>query len=550
MNAEDALTGCARAAEQAGKAADGLAQVLRAAADGLGEPLRLAVAGQIKRGKSTLVNALLGERIALTGQLEVTFTVSELYYARERRVTVRRRDGSSRTLPAEAFGEMTARDESRAALLADVERVEHGLPNPLLRAFRLADTPGLGSVHGVDSQNTHDFLGISSFAGEEDRKAFEAALAASGRTARDVHDDSVNEIRRADAVLYLFARGLHDQDRLGVREFLGNAGDDRTPLNTFGVLSRCDLQWPPSQDYDDDCDPLTWDPMAESAKIAEKNLERPSVRSVFFTIVPIAGLLGEGAQLLTGDELDVLADLAKAPPRVLVNRLTDTGVFATAEQLRGIDVPADLRRALIARIGSWGVHLACGFLRDGANEEQLRAALVEASGVGRLRDLVGRHFGNRNSLIKLDHGLRSVEGALAGLRRDAVNGGPAVPPVAAEVAERLERLRARTAGFAELAVLSAYYRDELRLSPAETDELLRITGEYGTSLPSRLGLPQDAAPHELRAAALARVHRWARREQDPTLDRPSLQAVRAVRRGCERLLHAVPESAASREEGA
>ncbi|GAB7108264.1 hypothetical protein JCM4814A_65780 [Streptomyces phaeofaciens JCM 4814] len=60
----------------AGEPAAAPAGALRDTADGLREPLRLAVAGQIKRGKSTLVNALPGERVALTGQLEVTFAVT------------------------------------------------------------------------------------------------------------------------------------------------------------------------------------------------------------------------------------------------------------------------------------------------------------------------------------------------------------------------------------------------------------------------------------------------------------------------------------------
>jgi ribosome biogenesis GTPase A len=35
-------------------------------ADRLGEPLRIAIAGRLKAGKSTLVNALIGRRVAPT----------------------------------------------------------------------------------------------------------------------------------------------------------------------------------------------------------------------------------------------------------------------------------------------------------------------------------------------------------------------------------------------------------------------------------------------------------------------------------------------------
>ncbi|MEU6380431.1 dynamin family protein [Streptomyces sp. NPDC046909] len=535
------LLTCADTADGGGAETEPLARALRDAAGGLEDALRLAVAGQIKRGKSTLVNALLGERVALTGQLELTYTVSELYYAEDRIVTVRHRDGSARTLPAEEFRRMTGRDETGTGVLDDVARVEYGIPNRLLRSFRLADTPGLGSVHGVDSQNTLDFLGISAFAGDADREALEAALAASGRTPQDVHSDSAREIREAEAVLYLFDRGLHERDRVGVREFLGGADHGHTPFSAFGVLSRVDQLWPPGPDLPGDPDPLTWDPMAESEKIIERYLERPEVRSLFFTIVPVSGLLGEGARLLEAEEIDHLDDLRKTEPPILVRRLRDAGRFARAEALPGVALPAARRRALVDRLGIWGIHLACGLLRDGADEERLRQGLVEASGVSRLRDMIGRHFGNRYTLIKLDHGLRRAEGALARLRLDSANAGHAVPALAATVAAELERLRARVSGFAELDVLAAHYRGELRLSQDETAQLRRITGEDGTSLPSRLGLPAGATPQELRTAALAAVHAWSFREQDPTLDRASVQAVRAVRRSCERLLHRVQD---------
>src|ERR1700757_2640189 len=50
---------------------------LKAAPGDLKSPVRLAVAGQNKRGKSKIVNALLSRDIAATGQLELTFNVTE-----------------------------------------------------------------------------------------------------------------------------------------------------------------------------------------------------------------------------------------------------------------------------------------------------------------------------------------------------------------------------------------------------------------------------------------------------------------------------------------
>ena len=46
----------------------------------LGEPLRVAVAGRVKAGKSTLVNALLGRRVAATDVGECTKVVAWYRY--------------------------------------------------------------------------------------------------------------------------------------------------------------------------------------------------------------------------------------------------------------------------------------------------------------------------------------------------------------------------------------------------------------------------------------------------------------------------------------
>ena len=54
-----------------------LREEIETATSHLDHPVRLAVAGFIKCGKSTLLNALLGRNIAATGMLETTSKVYE-----------------------------------------------------------------------------------------------------------------------------------------------------------------------------------------------------------------------------------------------------------------------------------------------------------------------------------------------------------------------------------------------------------------------------------------------------------------------------------------
>src|SRR3954453_2669472 len=65
----------------------------------LSEPLRVAIAGRLKAGKSTLVNALIGRRVAPTDVGECPRVVTRFTYGPADRVDVVRRDGTRRTLP-------------------------------------------------------------------------------------------------------------------------------------------------------------------------------------------------------------------------------------------------------------------------------------------------------------------------------------------------------------------------------------------------------------------------------------------------------------------
>src|SRR5512139_3939802 len=70
----------------------------------LGEPLRVAIAGRLKAGKSTLVNALIGRCVAPTEVGECTRIVTQFRYGTADRVDVVRRDGRRTSLPLDESG--------------------------------------------------------------------------------------------------------------------------------------------------------------------------------------------------------------------------------------------------------------------------------------------------------------------------------------------------------------------------------------------------------------------------------------------------------------
>lgn len=130
------------------------------------ERFHLAVLGQFKRGKSTLLNALLGEPLLPMAVIPLTAIPTFLRAGPERLVRVFYADGR----PPEELAGRSA--EEVAAFLArfvteeanprnrlGVSHVEVFHPAPLLRqGVVLIDTPGVGSTHRHNTEVTLNFL--------------------------------------------------------------------------------------------------------------------------------------------------------------------------------------------------------------------------------------------------------------------------------------------------------------------------------------------------------------------------------------------------------
>ncbi|HXJ80239.1 MAG TPA: dynamin family protein [Candidatus Methylomirabilis sp.] len=118
----------------------------------------VAVIGQFKRGKSTLINALLETRLLPTGVPPVTSVVTLLRGGVERRVTVHFRHTPSAEVPESQLSEYVS-EASNPGNARGVAVVEVEWPSPLLESgLCLVDTPGVGSILEANAHETHAFV--------------------------------------------------------------------------------------------------------------------------------------------------------------------------------------------------------------------------------------------------------------------------------------------------------------------------------------------------------------------------------------------------------
>ncbi len=118
----------------------------------------VAVLGQFKRGKSTLVNALLGTELLPADVVPLTSTVTIVEYGPRPAARVCYADGSEESGGVERLADWVS-EEGNPSNVKGVQAVVVELPSPLLApGLRLVDTPGIGSVFAPNSAATRRFL--------------------------------------------------------------------------------------------------------------------------------------------------------------------------------------------------------------------------------------------------------------------------------------------------------------------------------------------------------------------------------------------------------
>ncbi|WP_328708420.1 dynamin family protein [Microbispora hainanensis] len=448
----------ARLCEEAeGRFPDGPARTaVREVAARLSEPtLRVAVGGRLNAGKSTLVNVLLGRRLAATDATECTRVVTWFRHGDRDRIEVTPRDGRPYEIPMGPGGIPA----DLGLPHGQISSVTVHARNDVLRGrHTVVDTPGLDSPTGLDG-------------------------------------DSLVALRQADALVYVMPLpGKGDEEALAAfRAALSGSG--LSIVNAVGVLSRID-----------ELGTGKGDPWPEATRIAAGYEAR--LRALLSGVVPVVGMLAQAtlADGLTDQDARWLRDLAGAAPAVerkyLISSLDDLLAW------RDCPVSPEGRRRLWRLLGGYGLRESLALIDTGtAGRAELAAALWRRSGVEGLFDVVRQRF------VDGADGLRA-SAAVAALDRigwGAVS--PAERMAVATLRAGLSRVRAEPAmRRAELAATLSSVVAAGAAVPAELEGdvlvLLDDTGKGDVATPARIArLKRAEASFSRSTVRLARLAR-------------------------------------------
>jgi len=449
----------------------------------LNQPMRIALAGTLKAGKSTLVNALVGEGIAPTDATEATRIVTWFRHGPTPKVTANHRGGRRSNVPI-------VRDPLDRGLTFDFAMLDPDdvidldveWPAAELIDATIIDTPGTSSLSRDVSARTLRLL---------------------------VPDDGAP---RVDAVVFLL-RTLNSADIALLKQIGQLVGGSSGALGVIGVASRAD-----------EIGAGRIDAMMSAKDVAQRFTVEMDRTGICQAVVPVSGLLALTARTLRQNEFVALQKLAGVESADLAKAMLSVDRFVREDT--SLPVDAATRAALLDRFGMFGIRISIAVLRAGVGDSvALADELLERSGLVALRDVIDQQFAQRADLLKAHTALLTLRQFV---RRNPVY---ATPQIVADI----DPLLADTHAFEELRLLSQLRSRQSTLNEAEMASLRRLIGGSGTDAASRLGLQPDT-PHDGPRAAFAAAQRWRRRAEHPLNDPFTAKACRAAVRSAEALV--------------
>lgn len=458
-----------------------IADALEQRAKQVEEPCVLAVVGRAKAGKSTFINALLGDNLAKVGVTETTATINFFRYGNPpdlaRPIRCHWRGGRYEDVSREFLDSLQGHDADMLRRADGIEYLEYLLPNPVLRDITLVDTPGTEAAVDEHQNRTAEFLNLQ-------------------RQLRDRHNQETERwASQADAVIYLIGQVPRATDQALLDEFAHVTGGRARALNAVGVMAKIDFQ--PEL-------------LSRFRELASKAAEK--LKESLNTVVPVSAGIRRALDHLQQDGnkrlIRLMTTLRQIPSRRLEKLLDSDELYEM--DFEDCPVRVDERRELRGDM-PWTVFTTIA--RLAANPALTGQAIVqqleEVAGFGPLRDVLERHFFKRDRFLTFIH---------------SAGGEPAVARELAEFvtrqlaphrAERLEAIRQEldrklsqlfhdmeeyNADFEALGLLEQHSQ---LFTSTELNELRPLLGLYGIETAKRL--PGNITFEEV----VERQHYWA-----------------------------------------
>ena len=357
-------------------------------------PCELAIAGKVKAGKSSFLNALLGVDLAMVGTTETTATINYFKYGYpedpNKPVNVYWNDGREPEAQTKEFLDSLQGHEKEVLERAEkIDHLEYLVPHPILQNITLIDTPGVGSVEDVHEQRTADYFNPQRVA------------------LRELHarqSDSLTE--GADAVVYIST----PVPESSAQKFFGEYMPNISALNALGVMTQIDRE--------NNAEPEVINRMVRT--LAD------SYRRELSTVVPVsAGVYHAVKKLQKQGALEELQrKMRQIPEDKFQKRFKDSVTFLQKEGayntlFESCGLSYDTRMSMVADM-PWKVFYTIATALYYKNLDEAIDYLLDYSGMEKVKAILEEQFFSRSRAIRCSRIIKEVQEILVYLKNVAL----------------------------------------------------------------------------------------------------------------------------------
>lgn len=342
-----------------------LVQKVSGLLDAAETPFTVAIVGQMRVGKSSLLNALVGRDLAVTGVTETTATINWFRYGtggQLDRFRVHWKDRPAEDFNRQDIGHWVGDSEQAAATRC----IDFFADADFLKVANIVDTPGTRSTIAAHEEATQGFIGLR-------------------------HDNDTRRLgSQADAVIYVLMPVARETDESFLTAFREST---RLPgsgaYNSLAVLHKFETL-------------EAEDPLDEARCKADR--VRDALQESVACVLPVSAPLAMAVARFNGGFWTPLVRLARESTHDALRAVLQSDRRFDGREATGCALDAATRRRLREqyRLPWPSLRLAIRAARQCTSDdpESVRTFVQEISGIDQLRSELDRRFFSRTRVIK------------------------------------------------------------------------------------------------------------------------------------------------------
>jgi tRNA nucleotidyltransferase/poly(A) polymerase len=430
------------------------------------QPFNLAVVGRMKAGKSTLINGIIGQPLAISDVEEATATLNWISHGTDEQVgnfIVHWRDGRSEPYPLQELANWTGKSPEVLSRIKETRFLRLFADSPKLKEIQIVDTPGTGSAV-EEHEIAREFLNPN---------AIEESISAGGK---------------ADAIIYVVPPVGREQDEETLKIFSAGRLPNSGPYNSVAVLHKWDSL-------------AVENPRAQAANKSRILLEQ--LKDSVAEVLPVSGPLALAARHASDAFFSEMASLTTNHDQQTLERALKLAERWDSDPSRRV-----LRLLHPMPWPSFKLIVRLCMQESLTNASAIRQRILEESGILELETFLEERFFSKTSIIKqcllltqaaalLEPTLRRMQQTAEGLECDAERAKQASELLEnhdESLSKWLARQASRDQADSKRLVTTAVEIDRKWNRHREHLELLQLDLRVTESLHSRQDLfsPEDA----------------------------------------------------------